>query len=152
MMMGYSYGSKAEVEAIHIEPTTIRGDRGQYYRVHYRGAPIIDETWNPELEACRALLARGIVGRLEVWRASKSHPDMIVPDIAKVAEWTVVENESHGPRFVRWRPLPEHLSQNALSCSAGIAPAAVFESAATPAPTPEQTPVLDAGPLGGRGP
>jgi len=91
------------IHRIHIEPTTIRGDRGQYYRVHYEGAPLIDETWNPELEACRALLARGIVGRLEIWRAGKPHPDMLVPDIAKAAEWTVEENEEHGPRFVRYR-------------------------------------------------
>ena len=48
---------------IQIQPTTIRGERGQYYRVHYDGSVLIDETWNPELEACRALLARGIVGQ-----------------------------------------------------------------------------------------
>ena len=109
---------------ICIEPTTIRGERGQYYRVHYRGAVLIDETWNPEFEACRALVARGVTGRLEVWRFGKAHPDMLVQDIAKAAEWTVVDNESHGPRFARWRPLPERLSQDAGSCAAGFAAAA----------------------------
>src|SRR5262245_29994958 len=80
--MGDTYSIASEAEAdreqqkahrIYIEPTTIRGDRGQYYRVHYRGAPLIDETWNPEFEACRALSARGIAGRLEVWRFGKGH-------------------------------------------------------------------------------
>jgi hypothetical protein len=160
--MGYAYyDGAAEAEAdrdqqkahrIHLEPTTIRGDRGQYYRVHYRGAPIIDETWNPEFEACRALLARGIVGRLEVWRIGKSHPDMLVPDIAKAAEWTVKENETHGPRFVRWKPLPEDLSQNVVSRAPGIPPAAVLGSAATPTATAEQMPILDARRTESRGP
>jgi hypothetical protein len=132
--------AEADCHRIYIEPTTIRGERGQYYRIHYQGAPLIDETWNPELEACRALLARGIVGRLEVWRAGKSHPDMLVPDIAKAAEWTVKENESHGPRFGRWKPLPEDLSQNAVSLSPGIAPAAVLGSGAITLATKEIEP------------
>jgi hypothetical protein len=135
-----TYDNAAQTEAdreqqkahrIDIEPTTVRGDRGQYYRVHYRGAPLIDETWNPEFEACRALLARGIAGRLEAWRFGKSRPDTLVPDITKAAEWTVKENESHGPRFVRWKPLPEDLSQNAVSRAPEILPAAVLGSGAT---------------------
>jgi len=113
---------------IYIDPTTIRGERGQYYRVHYRGAPLIDETWNPELEACRALLARGIGGRLEVWRFCKDHPDMLIPDIAKAAGSTVEENEKRGPRFAWWKPRPQAGPWNAASLSGGIAPATVFES------------------------
>jgi hypothetical protein len=78
---------------ITIEPTSIRGERGQYYRVYFEGAVLIEDTWNPEFEACRALVARGITGRLETWRAGKSHPGMIVPDIEEGARWTVVEND-----------------------------------------------------------
>ena len=33
---------------ITIEPTTIRGERGQRYQVRYEGGVLIDETWNPE--------------------------------------------------------------------------------------------------------
>lgn|SRR5215471_406352 len=119
---------------IYIEPTTIRGGRGQNYRVDYQGSVLIDEAWNPELEACRALLARGIVGRLEAWRFGKDHPDMLIADIAKAAEWTVEENEKSGPRLVRWRPRPEHLPQNAVSSSAPFAPAAVFGPGDHPPP------------------
>jgi hypothetical protein len=147
-MMDYIYDS-AEAQAdreqqkahrVYIEPTTIRGDRGQYYRVHYRGASLIDETWNPEFEACRELLAQGITGRLEVWRLGKSYPDMLVRDIATAAERTVVENESHGPRFVRWKPLPEDLSQNAVSRVPGIPPAAVSGLGGTTLPRRETEP------------
>jgi hypothetical protein len=122
---------------IQIEPTTIRGERGQYYRVHYEGAVLIDETWNPELEACRALLARGIVGRLEVWRSGKSHPDMLVPDITKAAQWSVEESGKRGPHFVRWRPRPEDVPRNAVSSSAPFPPAAVLGSG-DPYPTQER--------------
>ena len=72
-----------------------------------------------------------ITGRLESWRFGKSYPDMLVRDIAKAAKWTVVENENQGPRFVRWEPRPEHLSQNAVSCAPGIPPAAVSGWAGT---------------------
>ena len=140
--MGYSYDSKAEAQAINIEPTTIRGDRGQYYRVHYRGAPLIDETWNPEFEACRALLARGIAGRLEVWRFAKSHPDTLVPDIEKAADGTVKENESRGPHFGRWQPRPEDLSQNAVSRAPEILPAAVLASGDPSLPRKETEPAI----------
>jgi hypothetical protein len=51
----------AKTHHITIEPTTIRGERGQYYRVYFEGAVLIEEPF----EACRALVARGITGRLE---------------------------------------------------------------------------------------
>src|SRR5262245_28892097 len=123
-LMRDTYDSEADAEAdreqqkahrIDIEPTTIRGERGQHYRIRFEGAVLIDETWNPELEACRALLACGIAGRLEVWRFGKSHPDTLVPDIATAAEWTLKENETRGPHFGHWQPRPEDLSQNAVS-------------------------------------
>jgi hypothetical protein len=82
---------------IVIEPTSIRGERGQYYRVYFEGAVVIEDTWNPEFEACRALVARGVTGRLETWRADKPYPGLIFPDIAEGARWTVVENPKEGP-------------------------------------------------------
>ena len=94
---------------IYIEPTSNRGDKGQYCREHFQDAVLIPETWNPEFEACRALLARGVIGRLEVWRFGKDYPDMLVRDIAKAAQWTVKEDEKRGPRFARWSVRPENL-------------------------------------------
>jgi hypothetical protein len=88
---------------IYIEPTSIRAERGQRYRVHFQGAVLIDETWNPEFEACRALLARGVSGRLEVWRPRGSFPGLIL-DIAKAARLNVEESATVGARIVPWVP------------------------------------------------
>jgi hypothetical protein len=82
---------------IHIEPTTIRGERGQRYRVLYQGAVLLAESWNPEPDACRALFARGIIGGLQVWRSGKAHPEMLVRDIAETAELSIEENEKSDP-------------------------------------------------------
>ena len=117
---------------ITIQPTIVRGERGQRYRVTYQGTNLINETWCPELEAARVLMARGIVGRLEVWRYGKSHPDLIIQDIARAAALTVEESEKLGPRLIRWRPRPEDLPLDVVSPSAGIAPAAVLESGDPP--------------------
>jgi hypothetical protein len=112
------------ISRIVIEPTTIRGERGQRYRVHFEGAVLIDDTWNPELEACRALVVRGVSGRLEVWRADRASPAMIITDIAGVSGRTVKENEKMGPRSAPWAPLPEDLGADAVSRDPVFAPAA----------------------------
>jgi hypothetical protein len=125
---------------IHIEPTTVRGERGLYYRVHYEGAVLVDENWNPELESCRALLARGIVGRLEIWRFGGAYPDMIIADIAKAAEWTVEESEKRGPRFTQWKQRPEDVPRNAVSLSALFPPAAGLGSGDPTLPRKETEP------------
>jgi hypothetical protein len=48
---------------IIIGPTKL-GHKGQYYRVSYNGSVLIEECRYPEHDACRALLARAITGRL----------------------------------------------------------------------------------------
>jgi hypothetical protein len=76
---------------IVIEPTGIRGERGQRYQVRFEGEILIEDAANPELEACRALVVRGLAGRLDVWRAGEPHPSIIIPDIAVAAFRTVKE-------------------------------------------------------------
>jgi hypothetical protein len=61
-----------------------------------------------------------VTGRLETWRAGKTHPDMIVPDIEEGARWTVVENDKEGPVIKRWEPFPEHLQPGAVPPWQGI--------------------------------
>jgi hypothetical protein len=107
---------------IVIEPTSIRGERGQYYRVYFEGAVLIEDTWNPEFEACRALVAQGVTGRLEVWRADK--PGLIFPDVEEGARWTVEENDKVGPRIIPWEPFPDRPQPDAVSCSGESATAA----------------------------
>jgi hypothetical protein len=53
------------------------GVRGPVYRVLYADEVLL-EHWNPEFEACRALLARGITGKLETWRPGGSFPAQIL--------------------------------------------------------------------------
>jgi hypothetical protein len=56
---------------IVIEPTGVRGERGCHYRVLNAGEVLIWDTWSPEYDAARALLALGVTGRVEVWRDGK---------------------------------------------------------------------------------
>jgi hypothetical protein len=86
---------------IVIEPTFIRGERGVHYRVRYADEVLIEDTWSPEYDAARALLALGITGKAEVWRDGKVASTMAV-DLA--AETTIVENANVGPRLGTWTP------------------------------------------------
>jgi hypothetical protein len=108
-----------------IEPTRISDERGQRYRVHFQGAVLIQDCWNPELDACRALVVRGLAGWLEGWRVSATYPGLIIPDIGAAAFRTVNESEKMGPRFGPWTPHPEDHGSDAVSRSPVFAPAAV---------------------------
>jgi hypothetical protein len=78
------------------------GVSGLRYRLTHNGVTLIESTKNPEFDAARALLARGIVGQLEIWRRGASSPAMRL-DIEKGARLTVEEGDCEGLRFVRWR-------------------------------------------------
>lgn len=86
---------------IEIEPTS-RGNRGQRYRVTYQGDTLC-ESRNPELDACRALLARGVTGTLEVWHRGATHAASRI-DIAEGAKWTITEADRAGLMLVTWKP------------------------------------------------
>src|SRR5262245_27279129 len=103
---------------IFIEATSL-GGRGHRYRVSFRDSILVDGSRVPGLDACRALLASGITGRLEVWRPGKSSPDMQL-EIQEGAKLTVEEGDRQTPRFVRWRGR-EDASQNASLRSEGSA-------------------------------
>ena len=96
---------------IDIEPVGI-GDRGRRYRVHHAGAVLIERSRNPEFDACRALLAKGFTGRLEMWHRGASFAALRL-DIEKGAKFTVEERDAKGLQIVRWRPSSEDGDQNA---------------------------------------
>src|SRR5262245_31395445 len=98
---------------ITIEPVSV-GSRGELYRVRFDGAVLLESSRNPEFDACRALLARGITGKLEVWRPGKQHHDMQL-DIECGAELTVEETDQRGLRLVRYRPFSADAAQDAVS-------------------------------------
>jgi hypothetical protein len=91
---------------ITIEPVSTAGLAAEYrhrYRVLRDDAVLIESTWNPEYEAARALLAKGVTGQCEVWRAGKGHPASVM-DIERAARLTVIETRKDGPRLAKWRP------------------------------------------------
>jgi hypothetical protein len=102
MMMRDTHDSAAgppfriEVQVIHY------GGRVPIYLVMYAGEVLL-EHWNPEFEACRALLARGITGKLETWRPGGTYPALIL-DIQKAAKLTVEESDTVSVRIVPWKP------------------------------------------------
>ena len=105
-------------QKISIEPTNIRGARGQQYRVIYNDAILIEDTRNPEYEACRMLLAMGINGMLETWRPDRQAPCLRL-DIGRGANLTVEEGQRVGPRLRRWVAHPDAANLEAISCSRG---------------------------------
>jgi hypothetical protein len=101
---------------ITIEPVS-RGARGERYRVTYAGAVLAESSRDPEFDACRALLAQGITGKLETWWSGGSFPAMIL-DIEGAAKLTAAESDTEGLRLVPWRPFVAVDARNAVSCRA----------------------------------
>jgi hypothetical protein len=89
---------------IEIEPTHYTST-GARYRVTYLGETLIESARDPEFQACRALLAKGVKGTLVTYSPGSSVPRMKV-DIEKGAMLTVIESAREGPRFARYRPHP----------------------------------------------
>jgi hypothetical protein len=106
---------------IEIAPTRL-GGRGQIYAVHHLGEPLL-ESRTPILAACRALLAKGITGRLEVCRPGRQHADAHV-DIFKGAGWMISEDD-RGLRLQKWAPYPTDRLPGAISHRLHESPAAI---------------------------
>jgi hypothetical protein len=107
------------IHRIDIEPVSL-GERGQRYRVTHNGVQLVDSSRNPEFDACRALLGKGITGRLEVWHKGWPQGDEFPAmrlDIEKGARLTVEEGDRIGPRFARWRPRAEEVVEKTVSSS-----------------------------------
>ena len=77
-----AYESIPDTDAYRIQQKPLRSTRvefepigltehGRRCRVTYAGETLVEGRRNPIFDACRALLARGITGRLEVWRRGK---------------------------------------------------------------------------------
>jgi hypothetical protein len=52
------------------------------YRVWFREAILTEASQSPELDACRALVAKGVVGRLICYRVGRTTPCLVITDIA----------------------------------------------------------------------
>jgi hypothetical protein len=101
------------IHRIVTEPVSI-GTRGQHYSVHHDGTLLLASTRLPEFDAARALQAKGLSGRLEVWRKGANHLAMFL-DIQKAAALSIEESDKTGPRITRWQPRLEGVGENAIS-------------------------------------
>ena len=91
---------RIEIERTHYTST------GARYRVTYLDETLIESARDPAFEACRALLAKGIVGTLVTYSPGSSVPRLRV-DIEKGSKLMAVDNANDGPRFGRYRPHPD---------------------------------------------
>jgi hypothetical protein len=124
-----------------IDAQVVRyGARGAVYRVRYVDEVLIGACRCPLLDSCRALLARGITGRLELWRAGMATFD-VACDVQVGAQYTVVESETESVRLVRWSPAP----WNAVS-RRSIEARTATDADPVAWPTQSETPILDTEP------
>ena len=81
-----------------LHPKWVGGRDGYRYSVICRGELIVDRSRDPECDAARALLARGITGKLTLLDGKTGKPRIIV-DIEKAAKVRVSEESRDGLRF-----------------------------------------------------
>jgi hypothetical protein len=107
---------RIDIEA--IMPVGLNRER-QLYRVTYRGGVLLDGVWEPVYASYRALVAKGLKGRLEIWGANTRcivRPRGIVRDIEKGAKLTIIENEYVGPKLARYKPHPNAIARQNSDC------------------------------------
>ena len=80
-----------------LHPKWVGGRDGYRYSVICRGELIVEHSRDPECDAARALLARGITGHLTMLDGKTGIPRTII-NIEKAAQCTCTEGP-HGPRF-----------------------------------------------------
>ncbi len=74
---------------------------GYRFSVIFQGKLLVERSRDPECDAARALLAKGITGKLTMLDGKTGKPRTIV-DIERAARLTVEEGPN-GPRFVKYR-------------------------------------------------
>jgi hypothetical protein len=81
---------------------------GYFYEVLLNGEPLSRSRSNPETNACRELLRRGMTGKARFWRANRTAPDLVM-DIERAAKVQLVEDDKGGFRWRRYREFPQGL-------------------------------------------
>lgn len=74
--------------------------RGMTYAVYCDGALLIAETYDPEFDACRVLLNRGVTGKLVTYRSRKA---CMILDIEKAAGYRTTTNNEGTPTIKKLR-------------------------------------------------
>ena len=84
-----------------LHPLWIGGRDGYRYSVLFDGKLLVDRSRDPECDAARALVAKGITGKLTMLDGKTGRPRTII-DIEKAARLTV-EETGGVPRFRKYR-------------------------------------------------
>lgn len=87
---------------IEIEPTHFTST-GQRYRVFHDGKVLVESCREPLCSGARALVEKGVTGRVQMRRVGRQQIDM-EGLIAVLATKTVTEGQVATPRFAKWSP------------------------------------------------
>ena len=80
--------------------------KGYFYEVFFNGECIARSQTNPETDACRELLQRGLKGKARFWRAGKNTHDLEM-DVERGAAHVLIESPKTGLHWRRYREFPE---------------------------------------------
>ena len=100
---------------------------GDRYDVEFGGELLVRRSRNPEFDFARAVLAKGITGKVTVVDGKTGRARTTI-DVEKAAKLTVREDRRKGPCFVQWKPW----AGTARERVEGRSPAAGTRSADTP--------------------
>jgi hypothetical protein len=84
-----------------IHPLWVGGRDGYRYSVVFGGKLLVDRSRDPECDAARLLLAKGITGQLTLLDGKTGKPRTVI-DIERAARLTV-EETAGAPRFRKYR-------------------------------------------------
>ena len=84
-----------------LHPHWVGGEAGYVYSVIYDGKLLVERSRDPECDAARALVARGITGKLSLCDGKTGKPRTMI-DVEKAAKLTV-EEAAGAPRFRKYR-------------------------------------------------
>ena len=90
-----------------LHPRWVGGRAGYLYSVIYDGELIVDRSRDPECDAARALLTRGITGKLTFLDGKTGVPRTII-NIERAAKLAISEDQRR-LRLVKWKPMPTDL-------------------------------------------
>jgi hypothetical protein len=93
----------AEDRTARLHPHFAGGRSGYLYSVISDGELLVSRSRDPEFDAARALLAKGITGKLTLLDGRTGKPRTII-DIEKAADLTVREESRNGLRVRRVNP------------------------------------------------
>jgi hypothetical protein len=105
------------VTTILIEPLPIKPENGYgRYRVKLAdGSVLLEATRDPEHDSCRALMARGITGALDIC-GSDGVRRARIHSIEAAARFSIFESSAGGMQLGRWKVPPDW---DAVSSHAG---------------------------------